>query len=242
MMTSRTVQTQRGATNVCDLCSRVLWFRLPPEEDSGRPHHKSRKALEASAAICILCQMVLRAAISNYQDSRGVRMGRGYWKQLDHNCVTETGSSPITSSRELGIYPPKSETEVYPSLGLPVIFTVPYTLTLEFVQNGGMTAVAPTTQLGADMSTLEPGAGVIERLSSLDIERSTEDLPVWLYGNYWATAPTREGDQPHLRLMGIGARFGKSPTIFDAHNTSPGEVSFRGSAIGISTNDGEFFP
>ncbi|KAG4220625.1 hypothetical protein PC116_g30896 [Phytophthora cactorum] len=78
-------------------------------------------------------------------------------------------------------------------------------------------------------------------LESVSInEDDSADLPVWVYGNWWAARePNGPGDTSHLRLMGIGARFGKTQSHFDAFNNRADQVSLRGSSIGICTSDGK---
>ncbi|OTA97779.1 hypothetical protein M434DRAFT_65246 [Hypoxylon sp. CO27-5] len=80
----------------------------------------------------------------------------------------------------------------------------------------------------------------VPNLEALTVDDSeTADLPVWLYGNWWAEyEPSAPGDTKPLRLMGVGARFGKTQSHFDALNTRPDQVHLRGSNLGICTNDG----
>ena len=202
----------------CDLCLGVHWFDLQPEDIRGKPHHKSRSALEASASTCLVCRLILRAATSNYQDASGSRNGRGYWTKLINVKYTDkTGSRDVTFKTSFGACLP-AEFKTHGSMkGRPVL--------------------APTGHInskGHNMKDSLPDLGAL----SID-EDPTGDMPVWLYGNWWAaSAPLKEGDQSHMRLMGIGARFARTESAVDAFNAKPGDVELRGSAIGICSNDG----
>ncbi|KAI0850272.1 HET-domain-containing protein [Daldinia vernicosa] len=196
---------------------KILWFQLQPEEVLATPHHASRRALEASAKSCRLCSMVLRAAISNYQDSRGRRKGMGYWRQFNAiNYREGSNVRKITYVKELGSCMPATSTEYNNGVGRAVL--------------------AATGNIKTDGNHV--GDDTIN-LESLNIgEEDSADLPAWLYGNWWAKhEPGGAGDTTHLRLMGVGARFGKTQSQFDAFNSRPNEVSLRGSSIGICTSD-----
>lgn len=73
--------------------------------------------------------------------------------------------------------------------------------------------------------------------SPLDPE--TETMAVWVYANHWSGCPpTRDNDVSHLRLVGIGARFGRSAHPWDAYRTDANSIDLRGSSIGICVPDG----
>ncbi|KAI8966273.1 HET-domain-containing protein [Daldinia sp. FL1419] len=204
----------------CSVCEKILWFQLQPEDILATPHHASRRALEASAKTCRLCFLVLRAAISNYQDSRGRRNGMGYWRQFNAINYHE-GSSvrKITYVKELGSCMPATSTGYNNGVGSAVL-----------AATGNIKADG--NHVGDDHLSLE----------ALSIEEDSADLPVWLYGNWWAIRePSDVNDTSHLRLMGVGARFGKTQSNFDAFNNRPDQINLRGSAIGICTSDDSVF-
>jgi hypothetical protein len=230
--------TQRSLAMICDVCTNVVWFELQPEDVRGTPHHKTRKALEESAKTCILCKMVLRSAISNYRDSRGTRHGRGYWRKS--NAVTyhdQASVRDVTYTQEMGSCRPEGtnygtgtrRTVIFPIVGMD---TQPKLLNCPIIAPTGMLDALGLKHLKQDN---EPPS-----LDMLEIKGPSDDLPVWLYGNWWADSePKKQGDVSHLRLMGVGARFARSQSHFDVFNLKPGCISLRGSAIGICTTEGE---
>jgi len=163
--------------------------------------------------------MILRAAISNYQDFRGTRHGKGYWRQF--NAVKyhdQSGVRDVTYIKEMGACMPPTKTDF---------------------NKGPGGVIAPTGMIDADGHHLK-NEEALSKLEALEIGSSIDTLPVWLYGNWWAESePRQDGDLSHLRLVGVGARFGRSESHFDAFNVKPGDISLRGSAIGICTSDGE---
>ena len=202
----------------CDLCVDILWFDLQPEDVRGKLHHKSRRALEESAETCEVCRMILRAAISNYKDAWRTRHGRGYWvKLVGVEYVDETGSRDLFVKTALGACMP-AEGKTLPSMKGQVL--------------------APTGHIDSEGRNIKDDAPDLGALG-LD-EDPTGDMPVWPYGDWWAaSAPVEEGDQSHLRLVRVGARFARSESVLDVFNTGPGNMELRGSAIGICSNDGE---
>lgn len=64
--------------------------------------------------------------------------------------------------------------------------------------------IAPTGMLDAELKYLERDVEP-SSLDMLEMEGSSDDLPVWLYGNLWADSEPEEGGDSHLRLMGVGA-------------------------------------
>ena len=77
---------------------------LPAEDAGGQQHHASRRLLEVSAQNYPVCSLVLRAAVANYQDSRGIRNGKGYWRQ--YNCIHYKDGSRMHQMnvvKELGV-------------------------------------------------------------------------------------------------------------------------------------------
>jgi hypothetical protein len=77
-------------------------------------------------------------------------------------------------------------------------------------------------------------------VAALDLQSSISSMGVWLYGNWWTDhKPTPEEDVACLRLMGIGARFGSSESVFDSINSQPDNIYIRGSSIGVCTDDGK---
>ncbi|KAK6953153.1 hypothetical protein Daesc_005453 [Daldinia eschscholtzii] len=206
----------------CSVCEKILWFQLQPEDVLATPHHASRRALEASAKTCQLCAMVLRAAISNYRDSRGRKNGMGYWRQFNAvNYHEGSNVRRITYVKELGATMPATATD-YANKGM------------------GRGVLAATGNIKADGNHVGDDNLNLESVSIN--EDDSADLPVWVYGNWWAARePNGPGDTSHLRLMGIGARFGKTQSHFDAFNNRADQVSLRGSFIGICTSDGNVF-
>lgn len=242
----------------CDVCDKVPWGALPPEDDAATPHHKSRRALENSAQTCVLCRLVLRAAVSNYRDSQGVRHGEGYWResyaaQYNHRDQYQLRSESIMLIKEIGACRPATRTE-FNNLTGSIVQDIPSfsdidgerlrTMTREYTIGG----VSPSLTLPSgivdsnghhlafDSSSKVPNLDALE----LDSPRLTENLPVWLYGNWWAESELKEVtlDDPSYRIVGIGARFGRSPSPFDAYNARLGELKLCGSALSICIADG----
>ncbi|GAP92189.1 putative heterokaryon incompatibility protein [Rosellinia necatrix] len=214
--------TQLSPTRICDVCIKVPWLKLQAEDVRGTPHHKTRKALEESAKSCILCEMVLRAAISNYRDSRGTRHGRGYWRQSHAVDYHDQGSvRDVMYTKEMGSCMPESSTDYRTGAGRPVI--------------------SPTGVFDADFKHIQKADDEPPSLETLEIGGPGDDLsdlPVWLYGNWWADSePKGQGDDSHLWFMGVGARFARSQSHFDVFNLDPGSISLRGSAIGVCTTE-----
>lgn len=203
----------------CDLCRSIVWFELQAEDLPAKPHHQSRKALEQSAKTCGLCDLVLRAAISNYQNSCGVRNGRGHWRSFNViTVIDETGAKgDVTYLRDMGSSGPAGST-LWNADTPPVI--------------------AGTGVFDANLDHVASKEALPD-VGSLNLSEPPDNMPVWLYGNLWAAAcPKDDGEASHLRFMGVGARFGHSPTIFDAARGKEGQAHLRGSAIRLCTTDG----
>lgn len=218
---TRSIDTEQ----ICNLCSTVSWWYLPPEECSGAPHHKSRKAIEDSAKTCILCRMILRAAISNFQTRN---RDDHHWREYTMiGYQDETGGREMVCIRELGVRPP--DARIHSGHHLRCINPVP----TDFVKSLRVPVFAPTRYETPEDYAALPNIG------ELEIASPTEDLPVWLYGNWWAEYGT-DGNvsEPSFCLVGIGARFGSSSKPADAFNSNPGEISVCGSAISICITDG----
>ncbi|KAI1469236.1 HET-domain-containing protein [Daldinia caldariorum] len=206
---------------ILSVYEKILWFQLQPEDALVTPHHNSRRALEASAQSCRLCSIVLRVAISNYRDSRERRERMGYWRQFNAiNYHKGSDVRQITYVKELGASMPATSTDYNQSMGRGVL--------------------AATGSIKADGNHVGNDTPTLESLSVN--EEDSADLPVWLYGNWWAERELIDpGDTTHIRLMGVGARFGKTENHFDALNNRPNQVSLRGSSIGICTTDDSVF-
>lgn len=230
-MASTTAQAQ--ASRVCGLCSGVLWFNLPSEDVSSVPHHKSRKALEASAETCALCRMVLRAAISNYQVTDPKNR---HWREyLKLKVQDGTGTRVLMCSRELGNHQPEHNPTDRPAVFFDTPIGPGLANGLE-EQDAGPLVICPT-YAGRRAGEEEE----LPNVGDLGIESPAEDLPVWIYGNYWRhSQPYEPGKDPTLCLVGIGARFATAHRPTDAFKCEPGYLSLRGSAIRICTSDGTF--
>jgi len=212
MASQRPFSTQR----ICGTCLKVPWNNLQPEDVRGNPHHLSREALEASARECRLCKLILRAAISNYRDSRDTRNGKGYWKQsLDVDYVEDSGVRKVTYVKDLGSCMPATNPNFH-----------------------GRAIIGPTGHIDANGEHVMQDP--LPDLEALEIQPSTSPMKVWLYSNWWCDGkPASDDDTSHFRLMGIGVRYGSSQSIFDAINNVPDNIHLRGSAIGMCTNDGK---
>jgi hypothetical protein len=228
-----------NTSSICKLCRSILWFQLQPEDIPASPHHKSRRALEQSARTCRLCGMVLRAAISNYRDSRGLRHRRGYWKVFHSIRIQEAPGTirDVTYAIHMGSSLPVGESPLW-NAGRPVVIPA-------LLPGGNWNAwrhvVAPTGTFDANYDHIAREEALPD-MGSLDLNEPADDMPVWLYGNWWGAGPPQgDGDSSHLRFMGIGARFGRSHHIFDACNTEDGKAHLRGSAIRVCTTDGMCF-
>lgn len=143
----------------------------------------------------------------------------GYWRQFNAiNYHEGPNVRKITYVKELGSCIPATSTHYNNGLGRAVL--------------------AATGNIKADGSHVDDDTLNLEALNIS--EEDSANLPVWLYGNWWAEhEPSGTGDTTHLRLMGVGARFGKTQSQFDAFNSRPDQVSLRGSSIGICTSDGK---
>ncbi|KAK0629359.1 heterokaryon incompatibility protein-domain-containing protein, partial [Bombardia bombarda] len=207
----------------CSICTAIPWFELQPEDVFATAHHPSRKALETSAKRCVLCRMVLQAAVSSYKDTRGIRNGRGYWRQFDGVLYQDVDNTVrnVSYVKELGSCMPVTSTDFRKG------------------PTGGPAVVAPT---GAPNPEGEHVEEKIPRLEGLDLNEPPEDMPVWVYGNFWAENEGKAGgDTSNLRLMGIGARFAKSASHFDVFGGSRDQIKLCGSSIGLCTGDDSTF-
>jgi hypothetical protein len=226
-----------SATPACGVCAGIPWLELLPEDADGVLHHKSRKSLETSAEHCTLCAMVLRAATSNYRDSRGIRHGKGYWRNIEHmKCSEGQSIRDVKVVRDLGSHAPTLQVEV-DAHSPPMVCSATACLQDDFTKTIDASVIAPTRKADDSYTTL-PCEDPLD-LSDLEIRSATENLPVWLYGNFWATPePKQPGDSSLIRLVGIGARFGTSASPFDAYGSQPGEMHLRGSSIGLCSVTG----
>lgn len=222
---------------ICDTCLRFPWHNLPAEDASGQQHHATRKLLEESAQQCPVCNFVLRAAVANYQDSRGTRNGKGYWRQ--HNCIHYKDASGIHQMnvvKELGACLPAGQTTPSNNSSRTIVSCVPVQEVGAMAPGyrSGQTILVPTGSIDSDFSV---GVAQPDQGQGRDLQAETATLPVWVYGNWWCHRDIRKaGLHPHL--MGVGARFGRTASPWDAVNTSPGKVHLRGSNIRLRTNDG----
>ncbi|KAK4248959.1 putative heterokaryon incompatibility protein [Corynascus novoguineensis] len=220
----------------CTVCNRILWFNLPPEHMDGTPHYSSRKALESSAESCKLCALVLRAALSNCRDSRGIRYGTGYWRVFESISVQDdSGIQEVMSIKDMGSSAPEGETR-YNALRPAAIYSGgPFaTSFLRAMASESWACIASTGKTDERLRHLDTG----EVLPALGLDDPDEDMPVWVYGNWWAVGPPGDvGEMSPMRLVGIGARFGRTPRIQDAYGSNDGDLHLRGSAIGVCTTD-----
>jgi hypothetical protein len=70
--------------------------------------------------------------------------------------------------------------------------------------------------------------------AALDLELASAGMKVWIYGNHLANGdPVDMHDGSTLQLMGIGARLGHSPRIYDGIDNDEGNITIRGSTIGL---------
>ena len=228
-----------GWNSICNTCLTVDWITLPPEDRGAVPHHRSRKALEASAEKCPLCAMLLRSAVANYHASVSQRL---CWREFTQVKVQDgTQLSDKLWIRELGIHKPDFFQSspilmagtghglgigraLAEQLGRPV-----------FV----LTSSAAEKEGGEDTEALIAAA---EKLRIGD-ENGAGGGPVWVYGNWWAHYNQDKPDDPSLSkplLMGVGARFGTSHNILHAAGSKPEQIDLRGSSIRIRTDDGRW--
>lgn len=222
---------------LCDICLRFPWHNLPAEDAGGQRHHETRRQLEASARSCPVCHLVLRAAVANYHDSRGVRHGTGYWRQ--HNFINykdEHGTRQMNVVKELGRCMPAGQIVPSRDRRRTVIsgVTVQELASVAPGYRDGQTVLTPTGPVDGDYSV---GAVPSEAHTDKILEAETAHLPVWLYGNWWCSRDIRKAGL-HPSLVGVGARFGRTSSPWDAVNTVPGHVHIRGSNIRLRTNDG----
>ena len=212
--------------NCCDLCVQVPWYSLQPEESAAYPHHQSRAALEKSAKTCNLCSLVLNAAISNYRDSNGSRFGSRYWIEFFGIDFADGmgGTRFIHYNRELGPFPPSTSSD----------------FARISKECRGQPIRAPTGHINHHTRQALPDGGKLQDNKALDLETYEKSMSVWLYANFWAgKQPESESDQTAWRLMGFGARFARSSSIFDSIGTHKDKISLRGGSIGVCTDDGK---
>jgi hypothetical protein len=206
----------------CVTCKAVPWFQLQPEDVSGTPHHASRRALEESAKSCSLCRLVLKAAVSSYKDTRGVRNKRGYWREFIAVTYHDFDGSvrKVTYVKELGACMPVSfvsSTEAKP-IGRPVL--------------------AATGAPDPEQNHVDE----VLNLEGLSLDEPPDDMPVWVYGNIWAAHMEKKpGDMSHMRLVGVGARFARDKGHFNVFEVPKDDVKLCGSLIGLCTDDGELW-
>ena len=204
---------------ICGVCSALFWCDLQPEDIWATPHHKSHNALKASAESCPLCRLVLKAAVSAYRDSRGIRHGRGYWTR-------------VTSVKYYDVDSTVRDVMYHKSFGpcLPAA-------TSEFMSPGGG-VTGPTGAPNPEMEIMDGPGGAKEIADALG--EPPGDMPVWVYSNFWAEHERlRAGDMSHLRLMGFGARFATSKSHFDVFGVKENNIQLCGSSISVCTSDGE---
>lgn len=228
-----------SSKKICDICLRFPWHNLPAEDAGGHQHHATRRQLEEAAKACPTCRLVLRAAVANYRDSRGIRNGKGYWRQ--HNCIhykDASGMHQMNVVKELGVCLPAAPITPSNSRSRTVVSCVP-TQEVGAMAPGyrtGQTILMPTGPVDAKFNVGDVTSE--QEHGNDDLERETLDSPVWVYGNWWCHRDVRKaGLLPHL--VGVGARFGRTASPWDAVNTSPGKVHLRGSNIRLFTNDGK---
>ena len=211
--------------NCCDLCVQVPWHRLQPEESAAYPHHQSRAALEKSAETCNLCRLVLNAAISNYRDSNGSRFGSGYWVEaFGINFANGMDSTRFVEYvRDLGSFTPSTSSDFA-------------RISKEYRRQ---TMFGPTGHINHHTLQTLPDKKLLDN-KALDLETYEKSMSVWLYANFWAgKQPESESDQTAWRLMGFGARFARSSSIFDSIGTHKDTINLRGGSIGVCTNNGK---
>ncbi|KAF2176839.1 HET-domain-containing protein [Zopfia rhizophila CBS 207.26] len=96
--------------------------------------------------------------------------------------------------------------------------------------------------LGPSMPTMQSDMVVEEIPIDLDELRTQvpKSMGIWLYGNYWSDPEANIQDvASQNRLMGVGARFGKSNHMFDSINNPKEWIHIRGSALSIATDEGK---
>lgn len=167
--------------------------------------------------------MILKAAISNYKDTRGIRNGRGYWRQLTAVSYHDVDSSvrDVTYVKKFGACKlvTSSEYRAPNSMALPMF--------------------GPTGAINLEGDHIDEKDEKLASLDRLDHEPQ-DDMPVWVYGNIWADHEMKHsGDTSHLRMMGVGARFAKSRSHFDAFGVPTDQIKLCGSSVGLCTDDGE---
>jgi len=61
-----------------------------------------------------------------------------------------------------------------------------------------------------------------------------ENMPVWIFGNWWASVPEGPLDQ----LVGLGVRLGQTPSIENAEGAGENLPELRGTDLRICTSSG----
>jgi hypothetical protein len=208
----------KPTTKICYICKRTGWLMLPPEDGPGVAHHASYAALEQSAKTCDVCPLILKAAISYHSKHGSSRFGKGFWREYSTRDYPKGQSFVrVTRIKSFGACLPAQKSTIQSNLPGAVI--------------------APTGTIRMEGDHIDDGLPDLDDLSLKDVP---SDMPVWLYGNWWSDGAASDRDS--FRIMGIGARFGKSSSPLDAFGTKDGELHLRGSPIRICKDDGKVPP
>jgi hypothetical protein len=198
----------RDEANVCAVCQGIPWVSLPFEDCAGYLHQPTKLALINSAESCRLCELVLHAALSHCRN-RDRRYGLGFWSQYHTIKVREGPVSELKYIQVLGASSPGER------------------LTLDGYGVGIRAASGHIDSKGMNLP---------EELSNRhgdDMEDPPDCTPVYVYGNFWST-----GEGSVVRLMGVGARFGTSPSPLGAYKADD-YTRLQGSLITLCISDGK---
>ncbi|KXX74805.1 hypothetical protein MMYC01_208654 [Madurella mycetomatis] len=106
--------------------------------------------------------MVLRAALSNYRDSRGIRRGKGYWRAVEPIGVPgEDGVQTFMCIKHMGSSAPVKETRYNTPIRDHLLPSGPMSMTLIRDTVSALSPkaalIAPTGKVDADLDHIEDG-------------------------------------------------------------------------------------
>ncbi|CZR60751.1 uncharacterized protein PAC_10647 [Phialocephala subalpina] len=229
---------------LCSICANIPWIMLMPEDLPAQPHHKSLDTLITSSKICPLCKLVLHAAVSNYRRSLDQPKGEPHWIRFEtigaiDNPATGTVRK-ITYIKELGKCMVIDESDVCEDNrgGYFTSMKMDWSTDLQF---GRTVIIADTGQENHGlMAPVEDEPINLEELRKL----VPATYGVWVHGNHWSKSGAANfeesvKDLTLINMVGIGARFGSSGSVFDAINNPTQSLHIRGSALSICTDEDE---
>lgn len=248
--------TSKEPRPLCDICLQTPWYELPAEDHPQHLHQKSLAALEKSAETCPMCKLVLEAATSHDEHLRSTRNGKGFWT-LRHfrDCVTRIGETPkkmmfltlfgadapAESPNFSGMKFEKTTNILMATPGTgsaKSVLAIGFLRAIKMETNGLLAPTSVTDDLNCHIDGAEPYDDHV-----VQPELPRKDMKVFVYGNWWASGDSSQGQDSALpdTLVGIGARIGTEAHILqETFNSKDDQMIWCGSGIGICTDNGNF--